>query len=251
MDVAALLRHVNQQHGRAFSLVAKCDGGTRGAYEVAEGKARAILKFGRGQGWLTRIRRAESIAGPLRASGYPSPRNLVLGIAPDDSWYQVQELVPGAPMSAPLSPADLELLLALNDLQADRRASTEEPYPDWSRYILDVVFAGASGWTDALRSHSGETRALLAALQSAAAPHAATPLPSTDVVHGDFLPENVLVCDGHVSAVIDTAAMGYGTRVHDLARVLVWWYDDMVMPLRRRLADRLTEITLLRSGRSA
>jgi hypothetical protein len=244
MEAATVLAQINEQHGRAFSLVGKCEGGTRGAYEVAEGGSqRAILKFGAGQGWLTRLQHAESIAAPLRAVGYPTPRNLALGTAPDDLWYQIQEFIPGAPMPAPLSPTNLEILIALNDLQANRHPDATEAYPNWSSYIRGVVFANESGWAGALQNYSQATQELLAVLQSTAAAYADAELPTTDIVHGDFLPGNVLVHDGRLAAVIDTMAMGYGTRVHDLARVLVWLYDDMAAPLRQQLAERIAAIS--------
>ena len=244
MDVAVLIQYINQQHGCAFSLVARCAGGTRGAYELADAHGRrAILKFGDQLPWLARLRQAETLGERLRAIGYPTPCTHFLGAAPDDGWYQVQEFAPGAPMSASLTPADLELLLALNELQADQRRATDRVWPDWSRYMQDVIFAGASGWTDLLQAHSPATRSLLAALHDAALTYADVALSTADIVHGDFLPGNVLVWNGQVSAVIDFAAMGYGTRAHDLARVFVWCYNDLPALPRQRLADRIAAIT--------
>ncbi|MGN6565441.1 MAG: phosphotransferase, partial [Thermomicrobiales bacterium] len=157
-------------------------------------------------------------------------------------WYQVQEFVPGTPMSAPLTLADLELLLALNDLQADQRGA-DRVWPDWSRVMQDVIFAGASGWTGLLQTHSPATRSLLAALHAAVLPYAGAALSTADIVHGDFLPGNVLVRDGQVAAVIDFSQMGYGIRAHDLARVFVWHYNDIPAFPRQHLADHIAAIT--------
>ena len=239
-----MLQYINQRHGCAFSAVARCAGGTRGAFEISEANGRrAILKFGDQLPWLARLRQAETLGERLRAIGYPTPRTLFLGAAPNDAWYQVQEFVPGAPMTAPLTSADLELLIALNDLQADQRRATDRVWPDWSRVMQDVIFAGASGWTELLQAHSLATRSLLAALYAVALPYAGAALSTTDIVHGDFLPENVLVRGGRVLAVIDFAQMGYGTRAHDLARVFVWRYNDIPALPRRRLADHIAAIT--------
>lgn len=243
MDIADLLAHLNRHYDPAYSLCGKCVGGTRGAYELRDAHGRqAILKFGPDRHWLDRLRQAEQIAARLRAVGYPTPRNLALGVGPDGWWYQIQEFVVGAPMSAPLSPANLDHLLALNDLQAAQSLPTGGSWANWSRYARDVVFADASGWTESLRTFSPATRGLLDALLEHAQPFAAAPLSTADVVHGDFLPENALVHDGRVAAVIDFAAAGCGTRAIDLARLLVWWHADMAAAQRRRLCERFAAI---------
>lgn len=243
MDIADLLAHLNRHHGTAYALRGRCDGGTRGAYELGDARGRsAILKFGPGLQWLDRLRQAERIAVRLRTVGYPTPRTLALGAGPDGGWYQLQEFVVGAPMPSPLSPANLDHLLALNELQAARSHPTGDGWVDWSRYARDVVFADASGWTASLRAFSPGTRALLAALLERAQPFATAPLSTADVVHGDFLPVNVLVQDGRVAAAIDFAAAGCGTRALDLARLLVWSHADMAAAQRCRLGARLAAI---------
>lgn len=243
MDIADLLAHLNSHHDTAYSLSGKCVGGTRGAYELRDSRGRqAVLKFGPDRHWLDRLRQAEEVAAPLRAVGYPTPRNLALGASPDGWWYQVQEFVVGAPMSAPLSPANLNHLLTLNDLQAARSLLSGRGWANWSRYAREVVFAGASGWTESLRTFSPATRGLLDALLERAQPFAVAPLSTADIVHGDFLPENVLVHDGRVAAVIDFAGAGCGTRAIDLARLLVWWHADMATAQRHRLCERLASI---------
>lgn len=243
MDVNALLQHINERHGSAFSFLGRCAGGTHGAYELTEPQGRrAILKYGLGQEWLTRVTLAAAIAEPLRFIGYPIPRDLFRGMAPGDFWYQIQEFVFGTPMSLPLSSIDLDHLLALNELQANLCSSEQQAWPDWSGYVHDVIFAGASGWVDALQTYSGETRSLLQALHAAAQPYEHASLSGTDVVHGDFLPANVLLQDHRVFAVIDFSQAGCGTRAYDLARLLVWCYDDMDASLRGRLYERIVAI---------
>jgi aminoglycoside phosphotransferase (APT) family kinase protein len=191
---------------------------------------------------LDRLHRAEVIAARLRAAGYPVARNLALGSTPEGGWYQLQEFVAWEPIAAPLTAAHLDLLLALNDKQAQQRHTEDIDWLDWSRYARDVVFANASGWAEALRSFSPATRDLLAALQDWAAPHADAPLSTADAVHGDFLPEQVLVRDGQVAAVIDFTQAGCGTRALDLARTLMWWYEDMAEAERQRLLDHIATI---------
>ncbi|HET8626213.1 MAG TPA: phosphotransferase, partial [Thermomicrobiales bacterium] len=142
------------------------------------------------------------------------------------------------PMAA-LTPDNLDLLLALNDRQANQHIATEQ---DWSAYVWRVVFAGESGWAAALRGNSPATADLLAAVEALTRRYRDARLPTADVVHSDFSPDNVLVLNGRVIAVIDFAAAGCGTRAIDLARLLVWSYDDLDVSLRRRLYARIRDI---------
>jgi aminoglycoside phosphotransferase (APT) family kinase protein len=239
MDLVDLLDFINAQHETAFALVGKCAGGTRGAYEIAEPTGRrAVLKFGPELDWGRLSRRAVPIIERMRAVGYPTPGILCGGAAPGGAFYYVQESAPGTPLDV-LTPANLELLLALNDQQSNHNIATDQ---DWSAYAQRVVFEGESGWADDVRAHSVETEALLGALEVATRPHADVALSSTDVVHGDFLPANVLVRDGRVTAVIDFAYAGRGTRALDLARLLVWCYDDLDVSSRDRLYARIGAI---------
>lgn len=243
MQVADLIGHINRHHNKSYVLLGTCAGGTRGAYELRDAQGQpAILKFGHEARWLDRLRQSERIAAHMRGRDYPIPPNFALGRIPDGGWYQVQQFVLGMPIATPLSPAYLDLLLALNDKQAGQHPPSENGWADWSRHAREVVFAGASGWADALRTFSPASRAFLRLILDQARPFATTTLPTNDVVHGDFVAENVLVHDGHVAAVIDFAAAGCGTRVLDLARLLVWWYADMAVAQRERLLEQITAI---------
>ncbi len=242
MDATQVLHHLNRRHSTAFSLVGQCTGGTRGAYEVIDDQRRAVLKFGPGTQWLARLRQAEAIATRLRGAGYPTPRSLLLGTTPEGDWYQLQEFVTGVPMAAPLTAANVDLLLMLNDKQAHQHHAEDTGWPNWSRHAREVVFADASSMAASLHGFSPTTRGLLLALQDWTAPHVDAPLSTGDAVHGDFLPENVLVRDGRIAAVIDVAQAGCGTRALDLARTLVWWYGDMAGAERRRLLEHLAAV---------
>lgn len=239
MEISELLRFINAEHGMAFSVVGKCAGGVRGAYEIADPTGqRAVLKSGPRPSWIKQLRRVVPITEQVRAVGYPTPRVHFVGVAPDGMPYHVQDFAPGAPMAA-LTSGNLDLLLALNDRQANQRVATEQ---NWSAYVWRVVFAGESGWAATLRGHSPATADLLAAVEALTRRYRDTRLPTADVVHGDFSPDNVLVLDGRVTAVIDFAAAGCGTRAIDLARLLVWSYDDLDAPLRNRLYARIRDI---------
>ena len=171
----------------------------------------------------------------LRARGYPTPRFLLGGRAPDGGSYHVQEWAPGAPV-ARLTPALLRQIVDLVELQADLRPDTDQ---DWSAYVRAVVFAGESGWAAALRAHSGATAALLDAVERATRPLRATRLPNADAVHGDLGAYNVLAAGGRVTAVVDLAAVGRGTRAVDLAILLGQGYADLDAGQRDALCARM------------
>ncbi|HEX5505577.1 MAG TPA: aminoglycoside phosphotransferase family protein [Thermomicrobiales bacterium] len=239
MEITELLRFINAAHGTSFSVVGKCAGGTRGAYEIADPTGRrAVLKSDPRPSWIAQLRRVVPITEHLRAIGYPTPRIHFVGVAPDGMPYYVQDFALGAPMAA-LTPDNLDLLLALNDRQANQHVATEQ---NWSAYVWRVVFAGESGWAATLRGHAPATADLLAAVEALTRRYRDTRLPTADVVHGDFSPDNVLVLDGRVTAVIDFAAAGRGTRAIDLARLLVWSYDDLDASSRQRLHARIRDI---------
>lgn len=239
MEITELLRFVNAAHDTAFSVVGKCAGGIWGAYEIADPTGqRAVLKSGPRPSWIKQLRRVVPITEHMRAVGYPTPRVHFVGVAPDGMPYYVQDFAPGVPMAA-LTPDNLDLLLALNDQQADQHIATEQ---NWSSYVWRVVFAGESGWAAALRGHSPATAELLVAVEALTRRYRDARLPTADVVHGDFSPDNVLVLDGRVTAVIDFAAAGRGTRAIDLARLLVWSYDDLDVSSRKRLHARIRDV---------
>jgi len=59
------------------------------------------------------------------------------------------------------------------------------------------------------------------------------------MVHADFKPDNVLVRDGVVAAVVDIGNAGSGTRATDLATLQWHTYEDQLDGARRRLWTRL------------
>ncbi|CAA9583160.1 MAG: hypothetical protein AVDCRST_MAG88-3590, partial [uncultured Thermomicrobiales bacterium] len=124
-----------------------------------------------------------------------------------------------------------------------RAAGQDWTGQDWSAYAWRAVFADGGGRASVLQTHSTATAALLAGLEAATRAYAGVKLSTDDLVHGDFLPENVLVLDGRVTAVIDFAQAGCGTRAIDLAHVLAWWHDEIDSPLRIRLSDRIRDIS--------
>jgi hypothetical protein len=167
--------------------------------------------------------RIRPIVEALRARGYPTPRFLLGGRAPGSGSYHVQEWMPGAPVER-LTPGLLRQITDLIELQAGLWPDTDQ---DWSAYARAVVFAGESGWTAAMRAHSRATAALLGAVERATRPLVGAPLPVADAVHGDLGAYNVLAARGRVTAVVDLASVGRGTRALDLAVLLGQGYAEL------------------------
>lgn len=243
MDSAGLLSALNARHGTAYRLVGPLAGGAWDATFLLEDAAArpprsAVLKRGPRPSGADQFRRLVPLVERARAGGYPLPQVLLTGVDPAGRPYLVREFAPGAPLEG-LSPATLDLLLAVNDRQRNVAVPPEDPQ-DWSRYARAVVYAGESGWAAAMRAYSPATAALLAGLEAAARPYATAPLPTTDLVHGDFHTGNVLALDGRVTAVIDFEFAGRGTRAYDLANLLLaTYYDDhRDLTVRQRLWAR-------------
>jgi len=69
-------------------------------------------------------------------------------------------------------------------------------------------------------------------------------LPETDVVHGDFTPDNLLIRDGLIVAVIDIAFAGAGTRIIDLVTMCHYAYlYDYAPTVRMRLREQILQQT--------
>src|SRR6185503_13063659 len=110
---------------------------------------------------------------------------------------------------------------------------------DWSSYTHRVVFDGAADLVARMRARP-VTAELLKRLEHLTADVRTLRLPTTDLVHGDFVLRNMLVADGALR-IIDTAHIGKGTRAYDLACLLLettvedGWADPTIDP--RRLED--------------
>lgn len=110
----------------------------------------------------------------------------------------------------------LDRLLDAIELQRDARPETEQ---DWSTYIRRVVFEGEAGLTERMRAHPA-TAALQRRLERLTSGGRDTPLPIDDLVHGDFVLNNMLL-RGDAVYVVDAAHAGKGTRAYDLATLLM------------------------------
>ena len=216
-DLSGVIRLINERHETAWALVGRLPGGPlQGAHELlGPDAARGVLKWHSRDLSVAQLAAAARAIEELRTRGWPTPRWLVHGVLPDGGAYIVEELIQGVALTR-LPAYGLSLLLNANRLQAGIPSETAQ---DWSAYIHAVVFDGAADLVMRMRTRPA-TAQLLARLERLTEDARSLWLPTTDVVHGDFVLRNMLVSDGALR-IIDTAHVGKGTRAYDLACLLL------------------------------
>jgi aminoglycoside phosphotransferase (APT) family kinase protein len=245
VELGELVGFINRRHRTSFSITGKLQGGTGGAYGLVDSDGRrAVLKRAVRPQRDDQLARTVRVVDALRRVGYPAPAYLHVGRAPGGTSYYVQQFLEGTPV-ADVTAELLDQILALNALQADRDARQLAGEQDWSRHVHGAVFGGESGRARtmrAMRTHSDDTTALLDAVLALTRPLAGVTLPTDDIVHGDFGPDNVLARDGRVTGVIDLEAAGCGSRAIDLAVLLRWGWEGAAPAERAKLAERIAPI---------
>jgi aminoglycoside phosphotransferase (APT) family kinase protein len=215
-SIAAILDHIHDQHQASWTLVRKLSGGYHlGAYElVASDATRAVLKWWPGTDAPNELSATARAVEDARVAGWPTPEWFAYGALPDGREYLVQEFIDGSELTG-LRSREVDQLLTANRLQSDRRPGTRR---NWSEFVRRVVFAGADGLAERMRADP-ESALLLRRVEDLTARARDLPLPSNDLVHGDFGPVNVLVRDGKCY-LIDADHAGKGCRAIDLAEFL-------------------------------
>lgn len=196
----------------------------------------AVLKWHPQDLTRQQLEAAATAIEEARARGWPTPEWLAFGQLPDGGAYIVEELIEGSRPTRLEGPV-LERLLEASHVQADARPQTPQ---DWSRYIHRVVFEGEGGLAARMRDRP-ESAALLKRLERLTDGARDLELPTTDLVHGDFVLSNMIVRDGQ-PYLVDAAHAGKGTRAYDLATLLMETSvgGDYTAPSdsdRRRLED--------------
>lgn len=217
--IAKLVDYINAHHHEAFTFCKALDGGYQdGAILLINSTGKPfILK----QWYRTQ---AIPLLAILEVRGYPSKAPIITGQTDNGEKYWIQEYQQGRPMES-LKAEYIDQIEMINSLQA----RCIDPLPQdidasWSTYAYQVVFHNGSGWFEMLRAYSPEVAVFVEMLQQWAMPWQETPLVHTDAVHGDFTPDNLIVQGNRITGVIDTAAMGCGTRAIDMATLLHYAY---------------------------
>ena len=238
-DLPTLVAFVNAQHGTTFRITDRYLGGEQGAVGLADANSvRFVLKWSPGLQDLGRLPEVIRIVARLRSRWYPVPRYVVRGLHPAGR-YVVQAALPGAPLKR-LSPSLVEQLVELNDRQ---QGAALAPDDAWPAHVIRDVLDGGPGYCllDPMRRHGPTTARLLGVVQELAARYQDVTMPTTDVVHFDFQPSNILAQPEKISGVVDWDGVCFGDRAFDLATLLFYAYDQE--PARESLWQRALAIT--------
>lgn len=185
--------------------------------------------------------RSKRVVEHMRRCGYPTPAYLGVGATTTHIWHLI-DFVDATP-APELTPSIVEPLMEIAELQAGQAT---EPYDHWAYTwrlatgqewgqdldpSLSRAVAGLSGY-------SSEVSVLVERVRLVCA-NIAPPQEAPDMVHADLKPDNVLVRDGTVVAVLDIGNAGSGTRATDLATLQWYTFEDPLDSARRRLWTRI------------
>jgi aminoglycoside phosphotransferase len=240
-EVHELLSVVAAEHGRTFALAGEMSGGDGpGAWALASDEGPAVLKMLTGRDAVADLELRGAAIDVLRGRGYPAPRLLCFGTVPAGT-YVVQARLPGGPIGASFTPAQLEEILRLHDLHAD--IGVPLPGEPWPVPVTRPVLEGADGFCviESMRAYSPETDAFLDELQQMTREHVDEVHNTVDLVHFDFTYSNILGENGRVTGVIDWEAAMTGDRGFDVATFAFYVFDDG--GLRRTLLARAVDVS--------
>jgi len=237
-EVGALLELINVREGTSWAVVRRIPGGSQqGAHELRDPQGeRAVLKWHTGNIRAEKLPQTARVVEEARVRGWPTSRWLAFGVLPAESAYIIEEFIDGE-MPTIIDTPLLDRLLAANRLQAGLQPRTDQ---DWSAYIHQVIFdPERNGDLARLRVRS-DTTTFAARLEALTASARDLALPTSDLVHGDFTPWNMLVRDG-TPYLLDAAHAGKGTRAYDLAVLLIdsRWSDPSGDAQQRVLDEAL------------
>ena len=244
---AEVLDDVASVVGAEVTLLSRLPGGLDvGAMRVQlAGRADAVLKAGprARPSHLDESLRAQRVVEHMRGRGYPTPAWLGVGATATHVWH-LMDFVDAAP-APELTPSLVEQLMEIIELQAGQAS---EPYDHWS-YAWRLATGQESGWISrlarslsravaGLSGYSSVVSALVERLRLVCA-DVPPPREAPDMVHADLKPDNVLVRDGAVVAVVDIGNAGSGTRATDLTTLQWHTFQDPLDGARRRLWTRI------------
>jgi len=238
---AEVLNDVAGAVGTEVTLLGRLTGGFDvGAIRVRlAGRATAVLKA-----WphvrpnqLEEALRTQRVIETMRGQGYPTPACLGVGATATHVWH-LMDFVDAAPVPE-LTPSLVEQLMEIIELQAGQASELHDHWSYAWRLATGQEFGqdldpSLSRAVAELSGYSSAVAALVARLRLMCA-EAPPPRAAPDMVHADFKPDNVLVRDGAVVAVVDIGNAGSGTRATDLTTLQWFTFHDPLDGAREQL----------------
>jgi len=188
--------------------------------------------------------RTQRVAKHMRQHGYPTPAYLGVGATATHVWH-LMDFVDATPVTE-LTPSLVEQLMEIAELQAGQATESHNHWSytwrlatgqEWGQ-DLDPSLSKAVA---ELPGYSSEVSSLVQRLRLVCA-NIAPPEEAPDMVHADFKPDNVLIRDGAVVAVLDIGNAGSGTRATDLTTLQWYTFEDPLDSARRQLWTRILDL---------
>lgn len=237
MDLKNIFDFINSTHKIHYELIDKLSGGYQnGAYQIIdnESQQKAVLK-------LSDVKQAAPLVSLMRSKGYPLPELYYWGIAPDDVSYNIQEFIEGQPLQD-LPVEHIDQIIHLNDLQANINVKSSQ---NWSEFAYNVVFNNKSNWHESIKNYSLNGKKFIEAIDIKLQKCIRTKLLTVDFVHGDFIPDNIMVSNNEITGIIDFCSAGCGTRLIDLANLFHFAYlYNYGEEVKKQIFKKMDEISM-------
>lgn len=202
---------------RSAELVRRFEHGAGGTSLVRLDGRTVVLKAWRPDSGIGDIAASLARMRTMRRRGVPIPEVLEQGEAAGCAYLAYGEIDGEWPPQ--VTPRILDGLLAVVDAE---RGAADEPCHSWRSELERMLTTGDVSFDidpSVVEQHQGG-RELLTEARTRLAACDLDHVPTNDIVHGDFAPENVLVRADHVVGVIDWERCRTGDAAIDLAGVL-------------------------------
>jgi len=211
-------------------------GESRSTLDAVAGDVEVVLKvLASGPGVVENQQRLVRLVRRLSARGYPAPDYLGVGAA-GRVVVTAQRRIPGTTLEPgpgrPVEPrvlaSTLPAILAAVELQA---GMGDLPRPPWPGWLVDTITSGGEGYClHSTMRRRPDTSEILDRVIRIGRERPQDGARTTDIVHFDLSPANVLHRDGRLAGIIDWnvpfAGAGQGDRGFDVATLLFYTYDD-------------------------
>jgi aminoglycoside phosphotransferase (APT) family kinase protein len=238
-SAAEALSAINAQTGSAYTLGDRLPGGTRnaGAWLVDGPEGPAVLKWVPGEASPASQEAAARTCERLARLGAPVPRYRSVGTV-SGGVYAVMDLMRGSTMD-PGSPRQIRELLSFVELQKDQGFGGS----GWPAQLVDRITLGDGHYSypEEMRDWSLEARHLLERSCAIARRSRSIACRTSDIVHQDLNPGNVLAVRDRISGIIDWENTTAGDRAWDVTEILFCAWEKMTV--RDLIWERLCALT--------